>query len=65
MMFSYLRAKLQGLLNREEGQSMVEYGMIIGLVAVGVVVVLGLMGTQINAMFQSIVTALTPPAAPQ
>lgn len=60
MMFTYLRAKLQSLLNREEGQSMVEYGMIIGLVAVGAVVVLGLMGTQITTMFQTIVTALTP-----
>jgi pilus assembly protein Flp/PilA len=63
MMFSYVNAKLQSLLNREEGQSMVEYGMIIGLVAVGVVVVLTMLGTQINAMFQNIVTALTP--APQ
>ena len=51
---------LKSLFASKKGQGMVEYGLIIGLVAVAVIVVLGAMGTQIQAMFQSIVNALTP-----
>ena len=43
---------------REEGQAMAEYGVILALIAVAVIVVLGLLGTQIKAAFQSVVNAL-------
>ena len=51
---------IQRLFRSRRGQGMVEYGLIIGLVAVGVIAVLVLMGDQIGDMFQAIVTALTP-----
>lgn len=54
MMYSFL----MGLMNKEEGQGMVEYALIIGLVVIVVIVVLGLLGPAIAAQFQTIVDAL-------
>jgi pilus assembly protein Flp/PilA len=45
-------------MRNEEGQALVEYGLLVGLIAVVCVVVIGTLGTQISTMFQSIVTAL-------
>jgi len=45
-------------LTNEEGQGMAEYGLIIALIAVVVITVLTTMGTQIQAMFQQVATAL-------
>lgn len=52
------------LLVEEEGQGMVEYGLILALVSVVVVAVLALIGTQLNVHFKDILTRLggTPPA---
>ena len=38
----------------EDGQGMVEYGLIIALVAIAVITVLGLLGDQLVAVFESI-----------
>jgi pilus assembly protein Flp/PilA len=57
MMKLYVR--MQNLLNGEEGQGMVEYAMIIGLVAVGVLALLALLGTQVSHVFSSITGALS------
>jgi pilus assembly protein Flp/PilA len=43
---------------REEGQAMAEYGVILALIAVAVIVVLGVLGGKIQAAFQSVVNAL-------
>lgn len=45
---------VQGLNRKEEGQGMVEYGLILALIAVVVVVVLTTMGTQLNTIFNTI-----------
>lgn len=42
----------------EEGQGMVEYGLIIALVAVVVIAALTLIGTNVRGKFQEIVTGL-------
>lgn len=42
----------------EEGQAMAEYGVILALVAVAVVIVLGTLGGKIQTTFQSVVNAL-------
>ncbi|NMB46819.1 MAG: Flp family type IVb pilin [Firmicutes bacterium] len=38
----------------EEGQGMVEYGLILALVAVGVIIALGALGTDLSGLFQGI-----------
>lgn len=45
-------------LPREEGQGLVEYALILVLVAIAVIVVLGLLGTEINNVFNQVVTTL-------
>lgn len=52
----YLR--LRGLLAREDGQGLVEYALILVLVAIVVIGVLTTMGTKISDAFQDIVTKL-------
>jgi pilus assembly protein Flp/PilA len=46
------------LRNREEGQAMVEYALILGLVSVVAIGTLTLIGTDVNAIFTSIEGAL-------
>lgn len=53
-----MRAKLMGLLKDEEGQGMVEYGLILGLVAIVVIGALTVMGGSVKTKFNSIVTSL-------
>ncbi|MGE5507734.1 MAG: Flp family type IVb pilin [Chitinophagales bacterium] len=45
---------LKRLLYGEEGQGMVEYGLIIALVAIVVIVVLTTMGNKLKATFQGV-----------
>lgn len=49
-----MKAKLMGLIKNEEGQGMVEYGLIIALVAVVVAVALGVMSGNISALFNGL-----------
>jgi pilus assembly protein Flp/PilA len=43
---------------REDGQAMVEYGLILALVSVVAIVALGAIGTDVNAVFGKIQAAL-------
>ena len=43
----------------EEGQGLAEYALIIVLVSIAVVTALGLVGTQIDTVFNDIVSSLT------
>ncbi len=45
-------------LPREEGQGLVEYGLVLVLIAVLVVAVVSLLGTQISDMFESLTSTL-------
>ena len=49
-------AKIQ--LRREEGQTMTEYGVLLALIAVGVIAVLLILGPQIMNAFQSVSNSL-------
>ncbi len=49
-----MKAKLKGLLVDEEGQGMVEYGLIIALVAVIAIVTLVTVGDELALLFTSI-----------
>lgn len=57
-MLSKFRNYVLSILKQEKGQGMVEYALIIGLVAVVVIAVLVLMGPAISAKFQAIIDAL-------
>lgn len=48
--------KLKGLVVEEQGQGMTEYGLVLGVIAVGVVGTLVLLREQITAMFQDVLT---------
>jgi pilus assembly protein Flp/PilA len=43
---------------REEGQTMTEYGVLLALIAIGVIAVLIVLGPKIAAAFQSVNNAL-------
>jgi pilus assembly protein Flp/PilA len=43
---------LANLWHDEEGQGMVEYGLILALIAIAVIAILGTMGDNIRALFQ-------------
>jgi pilus assembly protein Flp/PilA len=43
---------------REDGQALVEYSLILALVSVAAIVLLTLVGTEINAVFTKVTTAL-------
>ncbi len=45
---------MQAMLTRKEGQGLVEYGLIIFLVAIVVIAVLTLLGPQIGGIFSGI-----------
>lgn len=46
--------QIYSFLKDEEGASAVEYGLIVGLIAVAVVVILGTMGGGLNTLFTNI-----------
>ncbi|MDO8672074.1 MAG: pilus assembly protein [Dehalococcoidia bacterium] len=49
---------MQDLMKRQEGQGLVEYGLIIFLVVIVVIAVLVLVGPRIGDMFSSITAAI-------
>ena len=58
-----MKAKLLGFLKDEEGQGMVEYGLIIALVAIVVMAALSTMSGGLTAIFGKITDAVNPPPA--
>ena len=50
---------LKRIWENEDGQAMVEYGLIIGLIAVVVIALVVLLGKQIGEVFKDITAALT------
>lgn len=51
--------KTLSIRDREEGQAMAEYGIILALIAVVVIGTVAVLGGQIKSAFDSIVTGLT------
>lgn len=56
--------KIKAFLKDERGASAVEYGLIVGLIAVAIVAVLGTMGGGLNSLFKTISDSLTTTSAP-
>jgi pilus assembly protein Flp/PilA len=53
-----LFVKMQTLVNREEGQDLVEYALVVALVAFGATVAMSNLGTGLNSAFKSISSTL-------
>lgn len=58
-MFLILYDWLKSFFRKEEGQTLSEYALILVLVAIAVIIVLGLLGDQLVAVFNRIIAALT------
>jgi pilus assembly protein Flp/PilA len=56
MLLAYIRARsyIQASLERQEGQALVEYALILSLIAVAAVVILGILGNKISTIFTTI-----------
>lgn len=52
---------LSSFLHNEEGQGMVEYALLIGLLAIASIVIVTALGTDIAAQFQTIIDKLNIP----
>jgi Flp pilus assembly pilin Flp len=61
-MFNRIRAslwlRLQDVREREEGQGMVEYALILALVSVAAIVVLGFLGVDVDAALDTVETGI-------
>jgi pilus assembly protein Flp/PilA len=49
------------MLKDDEGATLVEYGLVVSLIAVAAIVAIGALGTQVSATFNAIATKITPP----
>jgi pilus assembly protein Flp/PilA len=57
-----LIVRLQNILRREEGQDLLEYALLVSLIALVAVAAITLAGKNVNTIFQSVATALAPAA---
>ncbi len=57
-LFAYLTVAYLDIKEREEGQGLVEYALILVLISVVAIVAMGLLGDQITAVFEDITEKL-------
>jgi pilus assembly protein Flp/PilA len=53
-----LYVKFQNLMNREEGQDLVEYALLVSLIALAAITAVGYVSTAVNKVFTNISTSL-------
>ena len=58
-MFLKMLVKFQNLMSREEGQDLVEYALVVALIALGAVASMKTLATGITAVFTNISTRLS------
>ena len=54
----WINFQLAQLRDREEGATAVEYGLMVGLIAVAIIATVVLLGEQLNALFQGVTSEL-------
>ena len=57
-----LISRLRNLVRGEEGQDLLEYALLVALIALVAVAAITLTGTHVSTIFTSIASALVPPA---
>jgi len=62
MMLSMI-TRLQSIVRREEGQDLLEYALLVALIALVAVGAITLAGQNVNTIFGKVATALTGPAS--
>jgi pilus assembly protein Flp/PilA len=55
---------LRKFLRDESGATAIEYGLIAACISIASIAAAGAVGTQLDATFDAVATALTPPAPP-
>jgi pilus assembly protein Flp/PilA len=58
-----MMTRLRSLTRGDEGQDLLEYALLVSLIALVAVLAITLTGTNVNAIFTRIAAALTPPAS--
>jgi pilus assembly protein Flp/PilA len=61
-MITKLSAKIQSLMMQEEGQDLVEYALVVALIAFGAITAMGTLANDIGTAFTNIGTKLTSAA---
>jgi pilus assembly protein Flp/PilA len=57
-MFAYIAALIASIRRDEEGQGLAEYALILALISIAAIVIMGLLGGQIGAIFGNVSSAL-------
>ena len=55
-----LFVKFQTFISQDRGATAVEYALLVGLIAVAIIGAVTLLGGQLNSLFTSVRTAITP-----
>ncbi|KAA1428946.1 Flp family type IVb pilin [Nocardioides antri] len=57
-MIQYLQILLNARRDEERGASAVEYGLLVSLIALAIIVAVGLLGTELDALFDRVTAGL-------
>lgn len=61
-MLTSLYVRVRSMLESEEGATAVEYGLMVALIAVAIIVAVTLLGTNLSAMFNGIAGKIVAPS---
>lgn len=53
-LFNYLRTYLRAFVSNDEGQDLLEYALLVALIAIVCIIAVGTTGTNVNAIFTRI-----------
>jgi pilus assembly protein Flp/PilA len=57
-MLDYMRIRLQAMIRTERGASAVEYGLLVALIAVIIIVAVTLLGNNLSSIFSNTATSI-------
>jgi pilus assembly protein Flp/PilA len=57
-MLHYMRMRIQNMARTERGASAVEYGLLVGLIAVAIIFTVSVLGGSLNSLFMTVESEL-------